>query len=338
MMTNRKTKWLQAIVIALLLGSVLAGHWITPDKTHAFHAVHIVFQKLFILPVVLAAVWFGLRGALLTSGLSTLFYLPFIFVRLSGHTEEEMAQYGEIATVWITAFLTGIFVDRERAAMQKVARMHEGALIALVSALDARERNTHLHSLRVRAFAKRIGRAMALDERALTTLSEGALLHDVGKIGVPDAILLKPGPLTEEEWVVMRQHPDIGRRILEPTPFLHEAAEIVYTHHERYDGKGYPRMLRGKDIPLGARIFSVADVFDALTTDRPYHEKMDAEQAVSEIQQGAGKQFDSEVVQAFLTISPGEWYGIAQDVVVEAPDVYRQPAPSDIGTDDRQSP
>lgn len=327
MTANRKTKWLQATVIVCLLGSVLAGHWITPDKTHAFHAVHIAFQKLFILPIVLAAVWFGLRGALFTSGLSTLLYMPFIVVRLSGHTDEAMSQYGEIATIWITAILTGIFVDRERAAMQNVARMHEGALIALVSALDARERNTHLHSLRVRAFAQRIGRAMALDERAITILGEGALLHDVGKIGVPDAILLKPGPLTKEEWIVMRQHPDIGRSILKPTPFLHEAAEIVYTHHERYDGTGYPRMLRGKDIPLGARVFSVADVFDALTTDRPYHEKLDMDQAVSEIRQGAGKQFDSEVVQAFLTISPSEWQSIAQEIVAEASDIYHQTTP-----------
>jgi putative nucleotidyltransferase with HDIG domain len=328
MMANLRTKWLQSIAIALLLASVLAGHWITPDKTHAFHVVHIVFQKLFILPVILAAVWFGMRGSVLVSALSTLLYLPFIAVRLSGHAEEAMAQYGEIATIWITAVLTGIFVDRERAVMRDVARMHEGALIALVNALDARERNTHLHSLRVSAYAKRIGRAMALDERALASLGEGALLHDVGKIGVPDAILLKPGPLTDEEWFVMRQHPEIGRKILEPAPFLREAAEIVYTHHERYDGTGYPRALRGEDIPLAARIFSVADVFDALTTERPYHRKMDPEQAAREIQEGAGKQFDSAVVQTFSTISPSEWHEIAQNIVAGVPEEYGETAHS----------
>lgn len=310
--TSLNLQCLRTALIIGLMGAVLAGHWITPDRMSTFHDMHALLLKLFILPVVLSAVWFGLRGALLVSALSTLFYMPLISARFFGHTGEAIIQYGEIATIWFTAILIGTFVDRERAAMHSLASMHEGALIALVSALDARERNTYLHSLRVRAYAIKIGHSLKLDNRSLVTLGAGALLHDVGKLGIPDAILLKHGTLTKKEWCLMRKHPEIGRKILASTPFLDDAAEIVYAHHERYDGTGYPRQLIGEEIPLCARIFSVADVFDALTTDRPYHEKIGYEQAIQEIKRGAGTQFDPAVVQAFLALPQTEWASVVQ--------------------------
>jgi HD-GYP domain-containing protein (c-di-GMP phosphodiesterase class II) len=128
------------------------------------------------------------------------------------------------------------------------------------------------------------------------------LLHDIGKIGIPDAILLKPGPLTPDEWTIMRRHPDIGKRLIEGIPFLRGAVPIVYSHHEKWDGSGYPLALKGEDIPLGARIFSVVDAFDAMTFDRPYSRAVPFEAAKSEIKRCAGTHFDPAVVAAFLQV------------------------------------
>jgi HD-GYP domain-containing protein (c-di-GMP phosphodiesterase class II) len=133
-------------------------------------------------------------------------------------------------------------------------------------------------------------------------LAHGVLLHDIGKIGIPDAILLKPGPLTPEEWAIMRRHPDIGKRLIERIPFLRGAVPIVHSHHEKWDGSGYPNALKGEDIPLGARIFSVVDAFDAMTFDRPYSKAVPFEAAKAEIKRCAGSHFDPAVVAAFLQV------------------------------------
>ncbi len=134
------------------------------------------------------------------------------------------------------------------------------------------------------------------------TLRRGALLHDIGKIGVPDRILRKPGPLTEREWETMRSHPDLGARIIANIPFLEEVATIVRAHHERWDGSGYPEGLAEEEIPLGARIFAVADGFDAMTSDRPYRRGRPLEEALAEVERCAGTQFDPAVVRAFRAV------------------------------------
>jgi HD-GYP domain-containing protein (c-di-GMP phosphodiesterase class II) len=136
----------------------------------------------------------------------------------------------------------------------------------------------------------------------LRDLAHGVLLHDIGKIGIPDAILLKPGPLTPEEWAIMRTHPEIGKRLIERIPFLRGAVPIVYSHHEKWDGSGYPRALQGEEIPLGARIFAVVDAFDAMTFDRPYSKAVPFEAAKAEIRRCAGSHFDPAVVDAFLEV------------------------------------
>jgi HD-GYP domain-containing protein (c-di-GMP phosphodiesterase class II) len=128
------------------------------------------------------------------------------------------------------------------------------------------------------------------------------LLHDIGKIGIPDAILLKPGPLTPEEWKIMRTHPEIGKRVIENIPFLRGAVPIVYSHHEKWDGSGYPRGLRADEIPVGARIFSVVDAFDAMTFDRPYSKAISFDAAKAELKRCAGAHFDPSVVEAFLCV------------------------------------
>jgi putative nucleotidyltransferase with HDIG domain len=185
------------------------------------------------------------------------------------------------------------------AAYAELETTYDRTLAALTSALDARDRETEGHSVRVSQLTKRIGQAMNLDARELKALERGALLHDIGKIGISDTILHKPGKLTENEWKVMRLHPDIGARIVEDIPFLQDTMTIIRYHQERWNGSGYPIGLRGKDIPLMARIFAVADAFDALTTERPYRQKISAQEAIAYLHEQAGILFDREVVSVF---------------------------------------
>lgn len=189
---------------------------------------------------------------------------------------------------------------------QRLQETYEGTLEALVSALDARDRETKGHSLRVMQYTMDIARVLGIPEGSpeWNDIQRGALLHDVGKIGVADSILHKPGPLTPEEWVDMKRHPDIGFDMLQDIPFLAGAARIIRAHHERFDGKGYPAGLAGDDIPLGARIFVIADTFDAMTSDRPYRRALPPEVARDEIVKNSGIQFDPHAVQAFLSVYP----------------------------------
>jgi putative nucleotidyltransferase with HDIG domain len=173
-------------------------------------------------------------------------------------------------------------------------------LEAFVSAIDAREHEVGNHSLRVTEFSLVIGNACSVKGRELVDLYCGALLHDIGKIGVPDAVLLKTGPLTPDEQVVMHKHPEIGYRIISHIGYFSHAAEIIRSHHEHFDGSGYPRRLKGDVIPHGARVFAVADALDALTVKRSYREALSFEGALDEIVKESGRVFDPGVVQAAL--------------------------------------
>ena len=168
---------------------------------------------------------------------------------------------------------------------------------ALVSALEARDPYTQAHAGRIRDLAVSISIAMQLPPEQRRAVRLGAILHDVGKIGISDAILLKPGPLTDEEWAIMRTHPEIGERMLKNIDFLAPALPVVRHHHERWDGKGYPDGLAGQDIPVGARIVSVCDAFDAMTSDRPYRKSLGLEQACAELEKNSGTQFDPHCVE-----------------------------------------
>lgn len=171
---------------------------------------------------------------------------------------------------------------------------------ALATALDAREHETGLHSKRVACHTLVLARRFTSDEALLQQVYWGALLHDIGKIGIPDAILLKQEPLVTEEWRVMHAHPEIGRRILSSVPFMAAAAEIVLSHEERFDGTGYPNGLRGEEITLWARLFAVIDTLDAMTSDRPYRKGLSFEVTREEILRMAGTQFDPVAVEAFI--------------------------------------
>jgi putative nucleotidyltransferase with HDIG domain len=194
---------------------------------------------------------------------------------------------------------------------------YQMTLESLATALDTRDSETLGHSLRVAAYTVAVARRMGLVEPQLTDIYRGALLHDVGKIGIPDAILRKPGKLTPEEWVEMRKHPEIGYRILHGIRFLEEARLIVLSHQERYDGQGYPRGLRGEQIPLGARIFAVVDTLDAMTSDRCYRKALSYAAAREEITRYRGIQFDPGVVGVFLQIPESEWEAIRGRVLEE---------------------
>jgi putative nucleotidyltransferase with HDIG domain len=185
-------------------------------------------------------------------------------------------------------------------------------LEALVKALDARESETRCHSLRVQGYAVRLARACGIDGQQLEEIARGALLHDIGKIGISDTILLKPGKLSDDEWVEMRKHPKLGYDILKGINFLDGAAELVLRHHERWNGSGYPGALKEDSIPFGARIFGVVDSFDAMTSDRPYRRALTYEYARDEILRLSGVLYDPRVVEAFLAIPRFEWDQISK--------------------------
>ncbi len=189
--------------------------------------------------------------------------------------------------------------DEIEDAYRELEQTYDQTLAALSSALDARDRETEGHSLRVARIGYGLARQLGLSVEQAKTLERGAILHDIGKIGIADSILLKPGPLDPQEWQMMRQHPDIGARIIEGVPFLQEALPVIRYHQERWDGSGYPIGLKGADIPLLARIFAVVDAFDALTTERPYRAPISVEEAMEFINSKSGVLFDPAIVAAF---------------------------------------
>lgn len=212
-------------------------------------------------------------------------------------------------------------------------------LNGLVAALDLRDSDTRWHSKRVSLYSRRIAKALGIKGEELNQIERGALLHDIGKIGIKDAILLKPGRLTKEEWEEMKRHPEMGYRLLEGSDFLEHERIIVLHHQERYDGKGYPQGLKGKEIDIGARIFAIADTFDAMTSDRPYRKSLPFKIAREEIIRCSGTQFDPRIVEAFLTVPPNEWREIRERL--EGRDINQEilntpkppPLPQNVGID-----
>ena len=192
-------------------------------------------------------------------------------------------------------------------ALDSLEQAYRTTLQALTAALETRDAETHGHSERVVTFSLRLGREYGLNAPNMKALEFGSLLHDIGKIGVPDAILRKPAKLTDEEWERMREHPLHGQQILRGIDFLKGAAKVVAQHHEKWDGSGYPLGLKAEDIDICARIFSVADAFDAITSDRVYRKGRPYEVAAQELDEWAGRQFDPKVVEAFHRVPQEDW-------------------------------
>jgi putative nucleotidyltransferase with HDIG domain len=207
------------------------------------------------------------------------------------------------------------------AALLAVRAAYDQTLVALVSALDCRERETASHSQRVACYSVLLGARLGLEETELETLYRGALLHDIGKIGTPDAVLLKPGAFTDEEWEIMRRHTEVGGEILSNIAFLKAASDVPMSHHEAWDGSGYPRGLKGEEIPLQARIFAVVDSYDAIRSERPYKCAQTHATALALLQKAAGKRLDPSLVETFIAEPEASWnqleYSLSRNLTFE---------------------
>jgi hypothetical protein len=306
-MERQRLGWLFATAL------VAAGlHAWTPAGPHSWHWLHLLAGKLYYLPIVMAAAWFGTRvTAAVTLAVSAL-SLAHIARNWAGLPMVQAEQLAEIVTFWVVGMVCSWLFGRERAAREATRVAHGETLGALASSLELREQYTGGHSRRVRDYALLLADAMGIRDSAfLASLAQGALLHDVGKIGIPDRVLLKPAELAPAERALMRRHPEMGAALVGHIAWLRGPAELIRAHHERYDGSGYPRGLSGEAIPLAARIFAVGDAFDALTTDRPYHEARSWEEAALTIAAGRGSQFDPDVADAFSRIAFERWAGVA---------------------------
>jgi putative nucleotidyltransferase with HDIG domain len=204
--------------------------------------------------------------------------------------------------------------EQLRQTMTDLERSYDITLEALGDALDLKDAETEGHSKRVTAFTIAVARAMGLTGERIRVIARGAFLHDIGKMAIPDAILRKPGALDADEKLIMQEHCYRGYHMLRKIPFLAEAADIVYSHQEKFDGTGYPRGLKGEQIPLGARIFAVADTLDAITSDRPYRAAQPTKAALAEIAKYSGTQFDPTVVRTFLSMPETIWEDLRRQI------------------------
>jgi len=260
------------------------------------------------LPIVLAAYLFGWRGGLLTAGYVAFLLGPLpTFASLVGGLEKPDAWAIRGATFALVGGLTGYLFDHARAATLgwrsaavEIAQRQRDGMVALARGAEAKDTDTGDHVVRVQLLAEELARATGVDEERAAHIGWSAMLHDVGKLHVPDRILLKPGPLTADEWVIMRRHPVWGAEILAQGEGFEVARRIARWHHENIDGSGYPDGLRGERIPLEARIVRIADAFDAMTHPRPYQPARAIEWALEELARYAGTQFDPELARLFI--------------------------------------
>ncbi len=199
-------------------------------------------------------------------------------------------------------------------ALLNLEKSYDMTLEALGDALDLKDAETEYHSRRVTAFTIAIAKKMGLPKEKINVIARGAFLHDIGKMAIPDGILHKPGKLTDDEMAVMKEHCYLGYRIISRIPFLAEAAEIIYAHQEHYDGSGYPRGLKGDQIPLGARIFAIADTLDAIRSKRAYRDAQSIQAARKEIELWSGRQFDPQIVKIFLEMPDNIWEDLRNDI------------------------
>ena len=286
------TAILLGILLQLTRSQPITSFW----EQHSWIAPH--YAAMGVVGFVLASAYISLGIAGVIAFVTPAFMMRLVMKQYVDKTTVNVNKLKEQNSALLTA---NVQISR---VSDELRMSYDGTLEALVNALDARDQETKGHSIRVSSYMMDIAKEMGVveDSKEWTDMQRGSLLHDVGKIGVSDAILLKPGKLTDDEWKAMRQHPEIGYNMLRQVDFLKGPAEIILNHHERWDGLGYPRGLREYDIPLGARIFTVVDTFDSMTSDRPYRKALPTIDAMNEILRVNGEQFDPRVVEAFLDI------------------------------------
>jgi putative nucleotidyltransferase with HDIG domain len=293
---------LKAVAIMVVVAILTAVHFSVPRATHELHVIHIVLAGMYVVPIIGAALWFGLRGSLAVTALISVAY--YIHIRLSWPNQPMVNanQYAMIAVYWVIGCVTGALVnleEKEKARRQKAEReVVIESIAGLSNALNYRDEYTRRHSEHVSRLGVQIGTRLDLSPERLEVIRLAGLVHDIGKIGVRDDVLLKPQELTEKEWTAIRQHPIIAAEILRPIYGAREIASIVLAHHECPDGSGYPRGLKGEEIPIEARIIRVADVFASLVEERPYKPASGPEQAMAVLDQLAGSKVDGSIVRA----------------------------------------
>ena len=303
----------RTVAAAILLVAITVVLSSLPEKSSEWIRSREMIRKLYLFPILLSAMWFGARGAASSTVFATLVCGGLAGNAWPAEVSSQVERVGEVAVFWLVGALSASFFEQQKRFVGKIEVANDNTLLALAAALDVREHNTGVHSQRVADYMLRLAREVGVrDKDTLEVFWRGALLHDVGKIGIPDKVLLKPGPLSDEEWVVMRNHPDVGARMLRKIEFLRDPSEIVLSHHEWYDGSGYPRKLKGDQIPLGARLFAVIDVYDALTTDRAYHTSRSHTDSLVKLREGSDTHFDPAVVAAFAKIPFEELREIAK--------------------------
>ncbi len=254
---------------------------------------------------------FGKRGLWIGTCLSVTAIIAIYFLQVYGLFENiYMASPTRVLILSSLLMLSGLTIwavrDSWEANLRNLRESYDLTLRGWARALEYRDGETAGHSQRVIELSVTLARKLGLDKEEIRALQRGAYLHDIGKMAIPDQILHKPGPLDDEEWKVMKQHPIRSREFISEIPFLQPAIQVAYYHHERWDGSGYPEGLHGEHIPLSARIFTVIDNWDALNSDRPYRKAWPREKAIGYLQQNAGSIFDSRVVDAFLGILEDE--------------------------------
>lgn len=292
---------LQKIVAAILVSLFMVGCGFLVYFTGG---IKYVYAHTMYLPIVLAAILFKTRGGLIAGIMGGLILGPFMPLDIhTGETQQTLNWLYRMGVFVFVGTLVGHAVQILDTMNRKLIQTYDATIRGWSYALDLRDKETKGHSQRVTDMTMEIAREIKALTSKLPHIHRGALLHDMGKLGVPDAILLKTDALTHEEWEIMIQHPQFAYDMFSSIEYLRPALEIPYCHHEKWDGTGYPQGLEGEEIPLEARIFAIVDMYDALTSDRPYRKACTKEEALSIIQKQRGKHFDPQLVDLFLAVS-----------------------------------
>ena len=289
------------ILLTLSVVILAVAHLAVGRTTHQLHVIHVILQGLYVVPIIAAALWFGLRGSIITTAGISISYSGYVWLFWRNRPMENVNQLAMIVVYWILGIVAGGLVNAEEGEKTRRLYAEREAIIegiaGLSNALGFRDLNTREHSERVSRLAVEIGRRYGLPQKKLDVLRLAGLVHDVGKIGIRDDVLLKPDELSSEEWTVIRQHPAIAAEIIRPIRGAEEIAQIVLAHHECPDGSGYPKGSRGDQIPVEARILRVADVFSSLAEKRPYKPAVEPKKVMEIINEMAGTKLDMQSVQ-----------------------------------------
>lgn len=308
-----RTRWVTGLRVAciiVLVAAITAGHAITGRATHQEHLVHVVLRLAYLLPILLGAVWYGIAGAVtVTAGVSGVYLLHMATAWL-GASWENANQLAMLGVFWVLGLSTGVLVAFERRSERLRRELRErmqreilvNGLNGLEAALKSRDEYTGEHGEAVSALGRDMAQVMGLAPERVELVRLAGLVHDLGKIGMRDDVLFKADALTPAERERMHQHPVIAANILAALPGARPVARIVRAHHEYLDGSGYPDGLRGEQIPLEARILTVADIFCAVTDEREYHRPMTQDEALALLEQWSGSRVAPEAVRALRAV------------------------------------